>query len=237
MNGRRAAPLALALSATSLGISVYLTQAPQAGPTVAAAATAAEVTPGAEATPVLPALSPRAAARPEPSAEMQRLAALVRELAAGQRDLRTALAELETTVDGTAEMPFDDGDDDELAEPLEPLHEGDTPAALRFDSEGVDGEWHAGAERLLREALEVDALTIDSADCRDTLCRVELRPSHDAAQASGPAPLLSVASRLPWPSESYLHFGDATLDEPTVLYVSRAGYSLDGEWLGLDESP
>jgi hypothetical protein len=96
-----------------------------------------------------------------------------------------------------------------------------------FSSEEVDSAWAPAAELALREVMQhanVAAFALVQAECRTTLCRLDLAghaaPEGDAAVVEG---FREVVGLLPWAGQS---FGQIDMGEaPTaVLYLTRDGH-------------
>ena len=114
--------------------------------------------------------------------------------------------------------------DQHTAQDQETAHQSEsTPVFVeQFQFEPVDSGWGAVAELSLRSAFaEPNGLSLTSAECRSTVCKIQVQ-FDDAASMNENTPFLPMM--IPWAGESFLQ----TEATSTTLYVAREGYSLDG---------
>jgi hypothetical protein len=100
-----------------------------------------------------------------------------------------------------------------------------------FSAEMSDPEWAGAAEVALQELFQsedVIAIALVEAECRTTMCRLELAANN--APAGGPGfeeAFRALIHLLPWPGEGFSRIDNLDSESPTaVLYLTREGHFL-----------
>ena len=165
-------------------------------------------------------------ARPESAERLQRLDGRIDAL-----DDSMAIIERGTRV---APQPGEVAERDPASDSVEPpLSEREAVTAIafeldsRFADDPDDSQWGADTERVVADLLEgVPAAgnALLSADCRSTMCRVEISHTDRWARED----LLShVPGKAPFDHQVFFHPGELDGDRlVTVFYLSRAGHRL-----------
>lgn len=95
-------------------------------------------------------------------------------------------------------------------------------------SEETDPEWTGEAEQALRETFQKDeanGLELVDAECRTTLCRMEMH--LDSSTMSPEDAFRGLSHLTPWQGQGFVKIDDAVEgSHKIVIYLSREGYNL-----------
>ena len=179
-----------------------------------------------------------ASAKPEPG-EASREREMAREIAALRGELREAMRAITVIKRQVENSPVafeSDGepvtDEDDLEEPRPEdavAGQSESPIVTHHQTETIDRDWGGAAETSLHSAFDEragDGVSLIAADCRTTVCRLEVAIESGETAPGEPVflPML-----IPWSGQSYLQSDPSGDPHRATLFVAREGYSLTGE--------
>lgn len=155
------------------------------------------------------------------------------ELSKQMRVLESTLNRLEAGLDSAEGRDLNENGDHDSAVKTPEMEEEEVIADIKaqldlmeetLQSESVDEKWSNSSMQGIYDAVLKNTAIgfhIASADCRSTICRLDLTFDPDLSEDS----LSELPDLIPWSGEIFFHIDDIDSGE-AVLYVSREGHFL-----------